>query len=140
MNMNLHNMILFLQNDTSEPHPVGFDNFRRNIFDPEEDPAPAVAENLKSHSTISEVPDGADDDSKMNGVEVLMDYSTAQEGRRESPKPERLHCARNGCHKKPRFDSVFCCDSCGVNSLETDLLYSLKYAQELHPSVLRSGM
>lgn len=135
-NMDIHNMILFLQHDTSKPHPVGFENFRRNIFDPEEDPAPVVVEDLKSESTISEIPDGTDDDSKMKGVEILLDSG------RESPKShtESGHCARIGCQQKPRFDSAFCSDSCGVNALETDLLYSLKYAQELHPSVLRSGM
>lgn len=130
-------MILFLKNDTDKPHPVGFENLRRNIFDPEEDPAPAVVvEDLKSESTMS------DEDSKMKGVEALMggcETDISDDGRSKSQDESNI-CARVGCQQKPRFDSAFCSDSCGVNALEVDLLHSLKYAQELHPSVLRSGM
>lgn len=131
MNTDIHNMILFLQSDINKPHPVGFENIRRNIFDPEEDPTPAVVQDL---STMS------DDDTQMREVEVVLDNRTNPELSRENLElpTEIAPCARDGCHRKPRFDSVFCSDSCGLNTLETDLLHSLKYAQQLHPSVLRS--
>ena len=122
--MDIHNMILFLQNDTNKPHPVGFENVRRNIFDPEEDPTPAVVEDsLKSDSSVKE-------------AEVLIESDGEPEGLVEEHKAcgEAVYCARVGCQKKPRFDSTFCSDSCGVSTLETDLLQSLNYAQELHPS------
>ena len=54
-------MILLLQNDTSKEHPVGFENLRCNIFDPEEDPIPAVVKDHKSVSMLSR--DNMDDDS-----------------------------------------------------------------------------
>ena len=47
-------------------------------------------------------------------------------------------CSRQGCNIKSRFDSVFCSDSCGVSTMETDLLKTLQYADKLHPSLLRS--
>jgi hypothetical protein len=136
MNADIHNMILFLQNDINKSHPVGFENFRRNIFDAEEDPTPVAIEDLKSESAISEIAD--DDENKLKGVEVLLDANAQHELTNASH--ENACCTRMGCHQKPRFDSVFCSDSCGVSALETDLLQSLKYAQELHPTVLRSGM
>jgi hypothetical protein len=43
-------------------------------------------------------------------------------------------CAREHCDNRPRFDSIFCSDSCGVSTLEVDLLRSLEYASKLHPS------
>lgn len=46
-------------------------------------------------------------------------------------------CARPGCKKKPRFDSLFCSDSCGVSAIERDILFSFDYATEIHPSLLR---
>lgn len=47
-------------------------------------------------------------------------------------------CCGKGCKGKPRFDSIFCSDSCGVSTLQTDLLRTLQYASRLHPSMLRS--
>lgn len=130
-------MVLFLKSDTEKSHPVGYENLRRNIFDPEEDPAPAVViEDLKSESTMSD-----DDSNKIKGVEALINGCEKEVSDGHSkPEGESTVCARAGCQRKPRFDSAFCSDSCGVNALETDLLHSLKYAQDLHPSVLRSGM
>jgi hypothetical protein len=151
----IHNMILFLQNDTSKDHPVGFEKFRRNIFDPEEDPVSVVVEDYKSESTFS---DGStmtsadlDKDSELNGEAALMDTNIELEtipnnsnlnkkmrGEKSAVHAESMRCVRKGCLQKPRFDSVFCSDSCGVSTLEMDLLHSLKYAQDIHPSVLRS--
>ena len=57
-------------------------------------------------------------------------------GRVDENTPSMI-CARNGCNEKPRFDSVFCSDACGVSALEVDLLNTLFDAGDIHPSVLR---
>ncbi|KAL7482334.1 hypothetical protein ACHAW6_008011, partial [Cyclotella cf. meneghiniana] len=149
----IHNMILFLQNDTSKDHPVGFETFRRNIFDPEDDPVSVVVEDHKSELTFSNrstlSSDDLDKDSELQGEAALMatdlgtmsnksNLSTKMRGEKYAGHEESLHCVRKGCLQKPRFDSIFCSDSCGVSTLEMDLLHSLKYAQDIHPSVLRS--
>lgn len=46
-------------------------------------------------------------------------------------------CARVGCNSRPRFDSIFCSDSCGISAVERDLLNAFEYASEIHPSLLR---
>lgn len=57
---------------------------------------------------------------------------------RNSPKrKKRLYCIRPGCKKKPRFDSAFCSDGCGIITMEKDLLSSLQYASDMHPYELR---
>ena len=49
----------------------------------------------------------------------------------------KSQCARPGCSMKPRYDSLFCCDACGICALEIDLMSSLEYASTMHPSLLR---
>lgn len=57
---------------------------------------------------------------------------------RNSPKRKKtLYCIRPGCKKKPRFDSSFCSDGCGVLTMEKDLLSSFQYASDMHPYELR---
>ena len=56
---------------------------------------------------------------------------------RHSPKRNNQQCIRIGCTNKPRFDSAFCCDGCGISTMEKDLLCSLQYAAEMHPYQLR---
>ena len=109
--MDRHNMMLFLMNDTTKQHPAGFEVSRRNIFDPEEDPVCTPA-----NSSVGESKDG--------GIQHVKDNK----------------CSRQGCNLKPRFDSRFCSDSCGVSCLEIDILESLKFANKLHPSVLRGDL
>lgn len=46
-------------------------------------------------------------------------------------------CARQGCDKARRFDSIFCSDGCGVAMSEASLLKVLQDAAEMHPSFLR---
>lgn len=110
--MDRHNMMLFLQNDTSKLHPVGFEVPRRNIFDPEEDPIDVSSEEGSSSMDVLEL--GS-----------------------KTGKSLDVICARVDCDKRSRFDSIFCSDSCGVSTLEKDLLHSLQFAAKLHPSVLR---
>ena len=109
--MDRHNMMLFIQNDTSKLHPAGFEVPRRNIFDPEEDPI---------------------DDSEEGRSMDVLDLPGSKTG-----KSSDVICARMDCDKRSRFDSIFCSDSCGVSTLEKDLLHSLQFAANLHPSVLR---
>jgi hypothetical protein len=49
-----------------------------------------------------------------------------------------LCCARPSCRRKPRHNSIFCSDGCGVAALEIDLLRSLEYSKDMHPVHLRS--
>jgi hypothetical protein len=122
--MDRHNMMLFLMNDTNKQHPAGFEVSRRNIFDPEEDPVCIPA--TKSSETVGKSDKSAPNSSK--------DEDTTEK------KVKDNKCSRQGCNLKPRFDSRFCSDSCGVSCLEKDLLESLKYASKLHPSVLRGDL
>lgn len=114
--MDRHNMMLFLQNDTSKLHPAGFEITRRNIFDPEDDPV---------------------QDFEHNGFAKLAPGTSWGAAEKDGENNNCQVCARKGCNRRPRFESVFCSDSCGVSTLELDLLRSLQYATKLHPSVLR---
>eukprot|EP00934_Nitzschia_sp_Nitz4_P008456 Nitzschia sp. Nitz4//scaffold81_size91200//51716//54214//NITZ4_004988-RA/size91200-snap-gene-0.31-mRNA-1//-1//CDS//3329558716//8446//frame0 len=131
-----HNMMLFLLQDTMKEHPIGFEKQRRNIFDPEEGGMP------------SDPADNADGDPSARGMEVdigalaensarLDQYQEELYAEEDSP-PKATACARQGCTQKPRFDSMFCSDSCGVACLESDLLRTFQYTSDMHPSLLRS--
>ena len=137
--MDRHNIMLFLQNDSSKLHPAGFELPRRNIFDPEEDPVndsdqSGFAKSAKSLvNRISEV--ARVSQSGMGGLTATYTGAADKDGVTNSKICQV--CARKGCGLRPRFDSIFCSDSCGVSTLEKDLLRSLQYAMKLHPSVLR---
>jgi hypothetical protein len=135
--MDRHNMMLFLQNDTSKLHPAGFELPRRNIFDPEEDPVHDSEQNgfAKPAKSLVNRTSGAAwvSQSAMGGLTAT---STGAAGKDSVSTNIRRACARKGCDQRPRFDSIFCSDSCGVSTLEVDLLRSLQYAMKLHPSVL----
>jgi len=45
-------------------------------------------------------------------------------------------CLWKSCQRKKRIDSRFCSDGCGVRTLESDLLLSIKYAEGIHPGYL----
>jgi hypothetical protein len=122
-------MMLFLLQDTLKEHPIGFETRRRNIFDPEEDDMPSdILENqVQSPSKEPE------------NIDVIMDSGEPDaETEGEDEKKEPMVCTRNGCTKKPRFDSLFCSDSCGVSALESDLLRTFQYSSDIHPSLLRN--
>jgi hypothetical protein len=147
-----HNMTLFLRNDVRKATPAGFENPRRNIFDPEDDligrTNPGVlfingadsASSLKPKSTslsgeVDAVMHGT------NGLENGTNFTGRVPNNRNSGKKGDNEagqiCARQGCIQKPRFDSIFCSDSCGVSTVEADLLQTLEYASEMHPTSLR---
>lgn len=157
--MDRHNMALFLQSDTSKLHPAGFEISRRNIFDPSEDPVcvPVFEDSTKpleglddrrldnNHVSEVEAAPNLTNPKKRNGAnpprsEKKTDKKCGDDADEGVPsKATKRHtCSREGCTQRPRFDSIFCSDSCGVSALETDLLCSLQYADKLHPSILRS--
>lgn len=141
--MDRHNMMLFLQNDTIKEHPAGFEVTRRNIFDPEEDPVGMA----KLEGNASSVPDtGKQMEVALSSMKGIVTSNFMENNVREgldnnadkdgTPDVKTTQiCSRLGCKRKPRFDSIFCSDSCGVSTLETDLLRTLQYASKIHPSV-----
>jgi hypothetical protein len=135
--MDRHNMMLFLQNDTIKEHPAGFEVTRRNIFDPEEDPVGMA----KLEGNASSVPDtGKQMEVALSSMKGIVTSNFMENNVREGLGNNKdvnttQVCSRLGCKRKPRFDSIFCSDSCGVSTLETDLLRTLQYASKIHPSV-----
>jgi hypothetical protein len=130
-------MMLFLLQDTMREYPVGFEARRRNIFDPEEDEMPCEAIDSDTPHSPESPPDEADKTAPVDGGD-LDNVSEADDDDAARRKKEPTVCSRNGCAKKPRFDSLFCSDSCGVSSLESDLLRTFQYASDIHPSLLRN--
>lgn len=131
--MDRHNMMLFLLQDTLREHPVGFEKRRRNLFDPAEDDSAAdtngkfeCPESLAK--TIESVP--------RDGDSVSVEAESTDDG--SIKQSQSTICCRNGCSQKPRFDSLFCSDACGVSALESDLLRTFQYASDIHPSLLRN--
>jgi hypothetical protein len=104
-------MLVFLLNDTQKKNPTGYEEEHRNLFDPADD------------FDEDENPD------EKGTLEVNLDSN-------RSEQPNNT-CLRPGCDNKPRFDSLFCSDACGVCTLENDLLRSFNYASDMHPSSLR---
>lgn len=129
--------MLFLQNDTIKEHPAGFEVTRRNIFDPEEDPVGMA----KLEGNASSVPDtGKQMEVALSSMKGIVTSNFMENNVREGLGNNKdvnttQVCSRLGCKRKPRFDSIFCSDSCGVSTLETDLLRTLQYASKIHPSV-----
>ena len=123
-------MMLFLLQDTLRTHPSGFEKRRRNIFDPEEDNT-AVDDELDAESSAS-----TDQVDLVDSKETSRHVETAPNG--ENGNKAQTTCQRTGCSQKPRFDSVFCSDSCGVITLEKDLLRTFQYTSDIHPSLLRN--
>jgi len=121
-----HNMLLFLMRDTTKEHPVGFEGQRRNIFDPAED------EHLHDEDASG---NGDLNPSPTNSLKEIPTEEVGQDGKVEETLSQI--CARTGCCAKPRFDSMFCSDSCGISVFETDLLRTFQDASDIHPSVLR---
>lgn len=112
--MDRHNMMLFLQQDTAKVNPVGFERPRRNLFDP--------------------------DDDDMKGPQLVdsSDESIGEANEEDDESEGRQRCIRDRCRNKPRFDSLFCSDSCGLSALEQGLLRSMECGGDIHPSLLRS--
>jgi hypothetical protein len=121
-------MLLFLLQDSEREHPVGFENHRRNIFDPEEDDMPVVDTGIEPPPLAKE----------QAAVESTVGGDEAEEDEEDEREKIPSTCSRHGCMRSPRFDSSFCSDSCGVSALEADLLRTFQYASDIHPSLLRN--
>ena len=152
-------MMLFLRRDTSREHPSGFEIPRSNFFDPNEDNSDDDTDGALHDGFISKFQANAKDESDVEKEElgkstvgVPSSQSLSSKTQNECVKAiddpqlcvdeedssNQECCAREGCKRKPRFDSVFCSDSCGVSALEKDLLHSFEYAHSIHPSLLRT--
>lgn len=128
-----HNMMQFLQHDSRKKDPAGFEQARQNLFDPEDDIVPAKTEETGSEPQEKHEKPGL---SLHIGRKISsMNYTSSEND--NSGSETQSKCARNCCDRKPRFDSVYCSDSCGVVALELDLLRSLQYAGDIHPALLR---
>jgi len=137
--------MLFLLNDTLKEHPSGFEKRRRNIFDPEEDESSsevpdsaAALANGFHHSTAANSKEKLDASISGTEAESTIDENSQDNDSCNDAKVDGTLCVRKGCFNKPRFDSVFCSDACGVASLESDLLRTFHYTSDMHPSQLRS--
>lgn len=134
--MERHNMIQFLQNDCRKEDPAGYEKHLRNIFDPDDDYEHSDQEADEVASTPSQKEETLQG---MVGRKPPANLTRLGEGiETGSQLTDETVCARNGCCKKPRFDSMFCSDSCGILELEGDLLRAMYIAEEMHPSLMRS--
>jgi hypothetical protein len=77
-------------------------------------------------------------DTDDHATDSISGTNTGFESNTELRDSSKSGCARQGCKRKPRFDSIFCSDSCGVAAIEVDLLRSFEYANDIHPALLRS--
>jgi hypothetical protein len=157
-----HNMLLFLMRDTQREVPVGYENYGRNLFDPDEpgmeveDEKIEVLEDSTTTTTTTMSNNSNDDDGvkdmttpgriaaaassavRKAKTSSVLTAEKSNEDVDEDDDAESVTCCRPNCTRKRRFDSVFCCDACGISVLETDLLRSFHDSSNLHPSVLRS--
>jgi hypothetical protein len=161
-----HNMLLFLMRDTQREVPVGYENYGRNLFDPDEpgmaledeEPVEVVVEDSTTTTTTTAASNNGNDDDANDTTapgriatasfkakttahvsnEVNNDDDEDHAEIEDDEKEDESICIHPNCTRKRRFDSVFCCDACGVSVLETDLLRSFHDSSNLHPSVLRS--
>ncbi len=160
-------MILFLERDTSLVYPTGFENPQLNFFDPQEDHVRLAClkdKNKKRLATSSLTKDSPTDgdeyediassdseDSATRCIEIShansIQSSPGIKGRKakqafgtkkKKKSLSQKYCIRPNCKRKPRFDSAFCSDACGVSTMETDLLRSLSFANNMHPYNLRN--
>jgi hypothetical protein len=136
-----HNMMNFLVRDTRREVPVGYEKQPKNYIDPEV----SFGSSPAAHPARGTVPGGDSDEAiPDDGSIEERSFSSASSTHGESPEGQdqrsvsvHTRCARKGCTKRPRFDSLFCSDGCGILAMEMDLLLSFQDAGELHPSVLR---
>ena len=132
--MDRHNILLFLMRDTMKVHPVGLEKERRNIFDPAEDPEPDM-----HRASVLEQSNGTEQEGRsVKEEEANFSPDDLPSDSTKIANMTTHQCAREDCRRKPRFDSLFCSDACGVSALELDLLRSFEESSDIHPSVLRN--
>lgn len=128
-----HNMTVFLKSDTNSEFPAGYEQRRRNIFDPAED----ESGDRGSPDNVVEVQDNVEPFAGRRAP-VRRSSLEKQQDPVLSNQSVQCRCVRVGCTMRPRFDSMFCSDACGVAALEVDLLGALRYANDIHPALLRN--
>ena len=131
-----HNMMQFLQHDSQKQYPAGFEKHLTNLFDPDDDEQVQNGGNHPIPHTLSLIED--EEVEAHRGLVGRKPPAHPGSGDDDLDSQAEETCARRGCSKKPRFDSVFCSDSCGVSALEYDLLRALEVAGEMHPSLTRT--
>lgn len=129
-------MMQFLQQDSRKEYPAGFEKHLTNLFDPDDDEQVQNGGNHLIASTLSPMEDEEMEAHK--GIVGRKPPALAESFDDDADSETEETCTRRGCCKKPRFDSVFCSDPCGVSALEYDLFRSLEVAGEMHPSLMRT--
>lgn len=129
-------MIQFLENDCRKERPAGYEKRLRNIFDPDDDEDRRHEETAAISAAPSQ--DSLQEESQHGMIGRRAPRGGSISSEIGSQNAEKV-CARKGCCKKPRFDSIFCSDSCGIQELEGDLLRAMYLAEETHPSLLRTA-
>jgi hypothetical protein len=134
-------MLVFLLQDTIRDAPVGFENDHRNIFDPADDmgaptgPKSGFEERHIQERSTPEKRVGHENDGLVSRQEQSENNKDDEVD--QKPNADADVCVRTGCTNKPRFDSIFCSDACGVSALENDLLRTFFYSSDIHPSSFR---
>lgn len=131
-----HNMIVFLQRDTSKAKPAGFENEMKNIFDPADDEVDSLDQQTLWDKL--ETPSVWKTDQSLDGDDQTQNRFSNKSTMSPTSVPVLNNvCARIGCKRPHRFDSRFCSDACGVATVEISLMHAIQDASDLHPSVLR---
>lgn len=128
-----HNMMVFLQSDTNGEFPAGYEQRRRNLFDPAED----ESGDRGSPDGVVEVQDNTEPFAGRRAP-VRKSILEKQQDPVLANQSVQFRCVRAGCTVRPRFDSMFCSDACGVAALQVDLLGALRCANDIHPALLRN--
>jgi hypothetical protein len=127
----LHNAILFLERDTQKEYPTGHETPLFNLFDPEDDSL-RISILKEKNGNRNDFHEYSDKEREIRGGEDTLKASED-----EKSKDLPILCRRIGCERTPRFNSNFCTDACGILAMESDLLQTLRLADQLHPSNLR---
>lgn len=127
----LHNAILFLERDTQKEYPTGHETPLFNLFDPEDDSL-RISILKEKNGNRNDIHESSD-----KNREIGQGEDTLKASKDEKSKELPILCMRIGCKRTPRFNSNFCTDACGILAMESDLLQTLRLADQLHPSNLR---
>jgi hypothetical protein len=133
-----HNMRLFLHNDVQRETPVGYESRRMNILDPETSSIESDDDDEVSNANSDSDDKDDDKNNSQEDEDTAMNSEESEDAESMVTPVENLVCASPSCSRKPRFDSLFCSDACGVHMSEIDLLLTLQCAEDIHPSLLRS--
>lgn len=106
-----------------------------NVFGGESHPETNLA---KIPETKVEAQVTNNDTANCEETKHVEDDEKKKEEKMKKGKQKQKQCLREGCQNRPRFDSSFCSDACGVSALEHDLFLTIRDSSEIHPAVLRN--